>query len=346
MESSLKLAQNDIAAGKHCIVCLDENSAGLKALIAGANCLYISNRFDIAKNLNSKKTPVSFSDWVIDAEAGSQDLFIFRLSKEKAINHHLLNQALKVLKPDGRLIFSGQKNDGFKTYAKKVSTCLGASHTQKNGSHYIFEGRSPLITDQFLLDDSDYGSQQDIGNGFTSKPGQFGWNKFDQGSELLVNALLQDLATCESTYKSLLDLGCGYGFITKHLAETLTTLQEIIASDNNAAALLSAEVNLAGFVSEDRSVDVIGADCAESIDKTFDIVVCNPPFHQGFDVENQLTDKFLKSARDHLNRKGTAYFVVNSFIGIEKKSKAYFPNCETLVNNKRFKVLKLQKSKT
>lgn len=343
MESSLKLAQKDIATGKHCIVCLDENSADFDGLVAGANCRYISNRFDIAQNLNSNKTPVSFSDWAIDNETGSLDLFIFRLSKEKAINHHLLNRALVLLKPDGRLIFTGQKNDGFKTYAKKVSALLAHSTTQKNGLQYSFEGRSPTQNNFPQLDDSNYCSQQEIGDGFVSKPGQFGWNKFDKGSELLINTVLLDMGQHNSTYNTMLDLGCGYGFIAKRLAEKLGSILHITLSDNNAAALLSAKINLASCDNADRRIEVIGADCAGNIEKTFDMVVCNPPFHQGFDVENELTDKFLKSAGDHLNRNGTAYFVVNSFIGIEKKSKAYFTSCETLINNKQFKVLKLQK---
>ncbi|MCV6626215.1 MAG: class I SAM-dependent methyltransferase, partial [Cellvibrionaceae bacterium] len=114
------------------------------------------------------------------------------------------------------------------------------------------------------------------------------------------------------------------------------------ATDNNAAALASCEHNLQQLKALRPKLEtgVSAADCADRIEQRFDLIVCNPPFHQGFNVDNSLTDKFLNAAKNHLNQNGQAYFVVNSFIGIEKKAQQIFKRVETLANNKQFKVLR------
>ena len=83
------------------------------------------------------------------------------------------------------------------------------------------------------------------------------------------------------------------------------------------------------------------ADCAQGIKKSFDLVLCNPPFHQGFSVENQLTERFLAAAAKHLAPHGLAYFVVNQFIPLERKAADYFKRCEKINHNGQFKILRL-----
>jgi 16S rRNA (guanine1207-N2)-methyltransferase len=78
----------------------------------------------------------------------------------------------------------------------------------------------------------------------------------------------------------------------------------------------------------------------------FNLILCNPPFHQGFSVESALTDKFLNSTQRLLAKKGTAYFVVNAFIPLESKAERVFakhPSATIAVvaNNKQFKVIRI-----
>ena len=69
---------------------------------------------------------------------------------------------------------------------------------------------------------------------------------------------------------------------------------------------------------------------SKKIDKNqkFDLVLCNPPFHKGFQHNKSLTEKFIKSARDHLQKTGIAFFVVNEFVGLETIGKSYFSKQE------------------
>src|SRR5690606_24017353 len=118
---------------------------------------------------------------------------------------------------------------------------------------------------------------------FFSKPGLFGWNKVDLGSELLIHHLYQ-LPLAQILPQNCLDLGCGYGFVT--LAASRSTECQSVKSwtmtDNNAAALIAAEKNL---LAANLNGKVIADDCAASINETFDLILCNPPFHQGFNPD-------------------------------------------------------------
>src|SRR5690606_14779154 len=137
---------------------------------------------------------------------------------------------------------------------------------------------------------------------------------------------------------SVLDIGCGYGYLSLRAA-SLWPSANIVATDNNIAAIHACEKNLAPF--RERA-EVVLTDCAEGIDQRVDAVICNPPFHQGFDVEDHLTTRFLQAARSHLAKGGRALFVVNQFIPLERKAQPLFKQVHEIVRAQGFKVLLLE----
>ena len=171
-----------------------------------------------------------------------------------------------------------------------------------------------------------------------SKPGIFGYEKIDEGSELLLTYAKKYLDSHAITPQKILDLGCGYGLLSLMSAQWHP--REIVATDNNAAALNAVSASAAA---NNIAIKVVADDAGENISEKFDALLCNPPFHQGFSVSGDLTLKFLRSASQKLTPDGIAFFVVNSFIGIEKKAEAFFSRQELLINNKKFKVFALKK---
>jgi 16S rRNA (guanine1207-N2)-methyltransferase len=114
---------------------------------------------------------------------------------------------------------------------------------------------------------------------------------------------------------------------------------EFIAVDNNVTAV---EVCRENFKRHAVSGEVMLDDCAAGIDRKVDVVICNPPFHQGFDIDDDLTTRFLEAAKKLLHKDGAAFFVVNSFIPLERKAKRLFSKVSVLDNNKSFKLLILE----
>ncbi len=306
------------------------------------NPLLITNRWDIAEQAKSLGFESRFNDFdLIDVADSSIDHIFYRISKEKAVTHHLINQAQRLLQPSGTLWISGHKNEGIKTYIDKASTLFGCEkNIQKDGVSYSSQLKKGNKTGA-LLNDEDYSNLRECldinGKILLSKPGQFGWNKVDQGSEFLIAEITPLVA--KHSFEHSLDLGCGYGFLT--IASQHFSIKKRTLTDNNAAALLTAAANCSRL---NIAAEIIAADAGSGLKNQFDLMLCNPPFHQGFNVDEDLTDKFLASAANLLTVNGVAYFVVNQFIALEKKALPYFKQINLIAQNKSFKVIALRKN--
>lgn len=319
----------------------DENHyAALPLLRAYAGRLnLISNRYDLAQHAQALGLDCAFNDWHF-AEGSFYQRIYLRICKEKPVNLHLIRQAFLSLEPNGLLVISGEKNEGIKSLWQAATKIFGqGSPLEKHGVAYVAHFRKSDTP--VLPPDNTYHQLQIIGtwaeHPIYSKPGVYGWDKIDQGSALLLEQL--PLAFPEQTrFDGILDLGCGYGFLT--LATAYLETHRRVASDNNAAAL---ECIIHNARERNLELEIIAGDCGDTVKGLFDLILCNPPFHRGFDVEADLTRRFLTAARDKLAPGGSALFVVNSFIPIEKKLIGLFRETVTLVNNKQFKVLQLKR---
>lgn len=312
---------------------------------------FLSNRIDQFEKLQQAGLNATFSDFDFSPyEPSSFDAILYRISKEKAVVHNIINQAATYLKPQGLLAIAGAKNEGLKTYADKAAKYLQCDkNIHKITKDLWISELSNATTDSETdlksnrLDCKNYDQFIDVGeqNGihFCSKPGVFGWNKIDQGSALLIEQM-PEFVKRQGDCKSVIDLGCGYGYLSSQMPQF--GFERIVATDNNASAIAATKKT---FEKNNLSGDVIAADCGEGIDEKFDAVICNPPFHQGFNVENQLTDRFLARTRSLLASGGSALFVVNSFIPIEAKATQYFKKIDQLASNKSFKVIRLSGKK-
>lgn len=337
---------------------MDENAdESWRALTPEPGIQLYSNRWDLAHEAQARGWKAHFNDLDLSALAdNSLDRVYYRVSKEKPLVHHLCNQAWRCLKPTGQLFIAGLKNEGTKTYIDKLVALWGAEkNTEKQGLTYVAKvTKNQAYQPQQLLDTSDYPLLRPIQPPpevadhlgelqLFSKPGQFGWNKVDQGSWLLVQHLAEFIASLPLTPQKCLDLGCGYGFLSLAASRVAQcqSIKQWLLTDNNAAALDSAVRNMRQIAASGTEVRVFGDNCAASLQEKMDVIICNPPFHQGFSVESELTDRFLQSTKRLLAPKGAALFVVNQFIPLERKAKGLFREQKTLADNGRFKLVGL-----
>ena len=308
----------------------------------------LTNRYEIYRAVReSKKNNVTayFNDFDFSELTTQYDCFAYRISKEKPVVHHILNRFIQASAKNTRILLAGEKNDGIKTYTKNLLKYNVLDGTiKKIGPDYLADliVKSTIGTNE-AFETQDYTSTRPIKTltlnqknyEIYSKPGTYGWKKIDEGSKILCENFIFEESREQNANKKLIDLGCGSGLLS--LAAHSIGIEDIFATDNNAAALASTQST---FNKNGISGKVIADDCAGDVPEKFDILLCNPPFHKGFDTSNQLTEQFVKAAKRLLKPKGKAYFVTNSFIGIEKIAKQYFDTIKTLENNKRFKVLR------
>lgn len=333
------LSEIHSGAGKTLLI-VDENLPDAPfSSLAGRDLSLLTNRFDIHQQAIAAKLDAHFSDF--DTTIFTPQSFqriCYRVSKEKPVVHHLINRAFDLLAQCGELILAGEKNDGLKTYAKKAGDYFQSDvHTEKDGNCYTAYISKISQSAGEPLDDKDYTKLRSIitldDAQLFSKPGIFGWDKIDRGSDFLVEYLPQFLKHLPKE-AALLDLGCGYGYIACSARQY--GFERIVATDNNAAALAACKKN---FELLNINGEVIADDAGSNIRERFNVVLCNPPFHQGFATDGRLTDKFLTTTKRVLRRSGKGLFVVNSFVPLPQKAKQHFDHVEIVAENKSFKLV-------
>lgn len=301
--------------------------------------LLITHRFDIYQQAEKLGISAQLSDAIwpeVDKELITS--CFLRIGKEKPWVHQIINQARQFLPQQGQLFMAGGKQEGIKTFADKAAALFNSSQkAQKNGDFYTLQLSQLATPAEQYLPCEDYSQFRTVlmlkERPVVSKPGIYGWNKIDRGSELLIQTLQQEtLPACEHS----LDLGCGYGYLTlaaEHLPLGLRT-----CTDNNALAIEACKRNCQAW---EIHAQTHLADCGDGLKKDYDVILCNPPFHQGFEVENHLTQRFLMAAARLLRRSGVAYFVVNQFIPLERKAEGFFKRCEKITGDGQFKIVRL-----
>ncbi len=341
----------------------ESNGAALVALSQyqkkrKGNLTLISNRYDIVTAALDLELDARFSDFDLSELDGlpedqkPQQVF-YRISKERPVVNHVINSVFKLLAAGGEFHIAGGKNEGIKTYFKQGSALFGSAAKLKKAGNVYWGTLTkntiyalPHDENMSLLNDNNYTQLRLItttnGDEFFSKPGTYGWDKIDKGSEFLADQLDNILPGLPVANMNFLDLGCGYGYLTMRCQDK--GFASITATDNNAAAIASIGANADHFGID---VTIVADDCAAKLTGPFDVIVCNPPFHQGFNVESALTHKFIQTTLRLLASRGRAFLVVNSFIPLEAAAKPLIAQANiqlsVLANNGSFKVIELAK---
>ncbi|MCF6509308.1 methyltransferase domain-containing protein [Blastococcus sp. MG754426] len=124
-------------------------------------------------------------------------------------------------------------------------------------------------------------------------------------------ALLRALPEMAPGARTAVDLGCGTGVLAALLARDRPGLR-VLAVDQSAAAVASAEATAAANGVADR-VEVRRDDAAATVpDRSVDLVVCNPPFHVGAAVVTTAADRLFVAAARVLRPGGELWTVYNS----------------------------------
>lgn len=306
---------------------------------------FFTNRYDQHMRAQGHSITSHFTDMEFAPFRDNplQHIF-FRVAKERAVVHRVINESRRVLAPGATLWLAGHKNEGIKTHISRAEECLSSEAQIQRYPNQLFIA-SITNTDgvNLALDDKNYGDLRSVTVGedtFISKPGLYGWNKIDQGSRLLMEHMREN--TDALSGKQVLDLGCGYGYISMRALEK--TPAKIVSTDNCFAALTACEANLSKIADTAKKAiryEVLPSDAGEDIEGTFDTILCNPPFHQGFSTTPLLHKKFLTNTRRLLSRSGASWYVLNQFLNIDQLANQEGLNVELVSKTGSYKIIKM-----
>jgi len=320
---------------------VDENIS-LPLPAAQTQIQVITNRFDLFQQLQQAGWHSRFSDFdTSHITPRSLTRILLRIPKEKPLAHYLINQAAKLLDDQGELVLIGDKSEGIRSYGKRARERLGGqlNETKINAGLWFTSITHDAQANTPELDDQQYTQLRQLsdrtGFSFISKPGLYGWQKVDQGSAFLCDELVVLLDQPLPLSGRVLDLGCGFGYLSLRSASTKTLLT---CTDNNAAALRACQANID---MQGLRADVIASDAGDTLQGPFDTILCNPPFHSGFATNSDLTSRFVAAAARLLSAEGHAFFVVNKHIALEHKAASHFGKIHLQADNGHFKLIHL-----
>ena len=239
---------------------------------------------------------------------------------------YALRLAAYALKPGGTLYVVGAKDRGIVTVGKRVEEIFGNVETLSiQKGHRVLSARkdagTPEITPVSLID--------------AELPSLFAGSKLDEGTRLLLEAL-----EVRSTDEAL-DIGSGAGHLGLHIAQ-LATKGHVTMIDASlaAVAVTRREAEQSGLT----TVRVLPGNGAQPVlAQRFDLVVTNPPFHQGGIQTTAIAERFIREAAQVLHPRGRFYLVANRFLKYEPTLQAHFKTVEEVAGNTRYKVLRAKR---
>jgi len=132
----------------------------------------------------------------------------------------------------------------------------------------------------------------------------------------------------------VLDIGCGYGIIG--LAAARAGAHVTMVDDDLLAvrcARASAEINQIPCM-------VLPSDVTSAVsDQRYDLVLSNPPFHYGMEINTALAQRIVRDAFGVLRRGGKLRVVANRFLTYDHAMRDTFGNVRTLADNRRYRIL-------
>jgi 16S rRNA (guanine1207-N2)-methyltransferase len=279
---------------------------------------------------------VRLGDGVEGLESASFDLVLSHLPRGREVQRELIWGASRVLRPMGRFVFVASTRVGVKgcvTYARDLFGRCGVVR-QKKGYHVAMtvrpEGMEPPPPRETYVRRALTVDGRDVT--LVSKPGVFAWDRLDGGTERLIDTMEVGRAD------RVLDLGCGTG-LAGLVAARRAPEGEVVLVDSDLRAVRSARRTLdaSGVV----NADVLLSDGVSRVVKEalFDVVITNPPFHQGREVDYQMSHQFIRDAHRVLRPGGRLSLVANRFIGYDDLIRQTFGNVRVAYADRSYQVL-------
>lgn len=168
----------------------------------------------------------------------------------------------------------------------------------------------------------------------TSGPNVFSRERLDHGSRMLLGAV----PTGDEPLR-VLDIGCGNGVLALAAAKR-NPAAVVKGLDESYQAVASARGNAQrARLSEENITFKVAADLSDEPGGKYDLILCNPPFHQGMALGDQLAWGMMHQARRLLAPGGRLLVVGNQHLGYHVKLKRLYGRVEVVASDRRFVVL-------
>jgi 16S rRNA (guanine1207-N2)-methyltransferase len=266
----------------------------------------------------------------------AHDVAIVFLQKGAELNDLVTAMAHDALAPGGTAFFVGENKAGIRSAAEGFERRFGHIAFSDRARHCALhqarrDPSSPACGTSLATWEREY--QLDIASSslrIVTVPGVFGLGRLDAGTRLLLDHLPSDITG------SVLDFGCGSGVIAAAVKSRFPDCA-VTLSDASAFALYAATRTFA--VNALTAARIVASDVFSHVEGTFDLIVSNPPFHQGIATNYEIVASFFAGCASRLRPGGRLIIVANKFLPYERQMAEALASPVVVAQNDKFKVL-------
>ncbi|MCL1079504.1 methyltransferase [Parashewanella spongiae] len=166
----------------------------------------------------------------------------------------------------------------------------------------------------------------------------FAANKLDIGARVMLENMPK------GQFDTIIDLGCGNGVLGMRAAQLFPDADIHFVDDSEMAVASTKQNWQANNFDEGRGY-FYWDDCLSKLPTNVepDLILCNPPFHQGEAITDHIAWQMFLDAKRRLKSGGLLHVVGNRHLGYHIKLQRIFSNCKTVASNGKFVILQSTK---
>ena len=265
-----------------------------------------------------------------EPQGAGYDLAFVIAGRHRRQNEMWIAEALARTRPGGMILVGGARTDGIASLRKRVGDLLPLADSaskyhgvvfwlERPGDSAQLDGIVAALTPQPRL----------VAERFHTAPGGFSADDIDAGSLFLADNL-------PALKGAAADFCAGWGYLSARIAD----LQGVASIDLYEADFESLEAARRNLASVRPGVGFHWHDlAAEPVAVRYDVIVMNPPFHQGRAAEPDLAIRMIAAARAALKPGGRLFLVANRTLPYDRAMAEGFRAHGEIVRDGSFKVL-------
>ncbi|WP_028866057.1 methyltransferase [Psychromonas aquimarina] len=264
---------------------------------------------------------------------------LIKVPKTLSYLEYILQQLRSVVSPDTIIVAAGKVNMIHNSTLQLFEQYIGTTKTSlaKKKSRLIFS-----LVEQKEIPEKEVALTWEIEKQqwkIHNHANVFSRNHLDIGGRYLMDNLP------EGDFTKVVDLGCGNGVVGMAAAQAYPDAQ-ITFIDESYMAVDSARINMLKNFEEEESETarfVVNNGLVGFKPRSYDLILCNPPFHQQQAITDHIAWSMFNDAHFCLAGNGELVIVGNRHLDYQDKLERIFGNCELVTENKKFVILRAVK---
>ena len=266
-------------------------------------------------------------------EGRDHDVALILLGRHRGQNEGWLREALHRTRAGALIVVAGTRQEGVDSLRKRLSGMIRLDGVLSKHHGIVFWFSRPPDGGLAELDVMQAPEAMRVEDRYETAPGMFSHDRTDPASRLLAENLPKAVTG------RVADFGAGWGYLAGEVLKRDGGITGLDLYEADFASLEAAKRNLAGAAA-DVPVGYAWRDLLqEPVERKYDLVVMNPPFHHGRAAEPGIGQGMIRAASAALKPGGRLLLVANRGLPYEAALAAGFSSSGEVCRDERFKVL-------